>query len=144
MSNTHSIPSVASFDANPPHTLPEEILNPLSDELEAADVFIDRLRRHAVAVPYDDQPDELTQVELLAHVVAIEKIVDGLHQRVESLREPHGKVSEIYLELTKSEADDLKRLAAELDMDAGMAAVRLIMSEVQRRFGLSEEPKKAA
>ncbi len=86
MSNTHSIPSVASFDANPRHTLPDEILNPLSDELEAIENLAGRLRKHAAADAFADHPHTLGQLDLLACSIGIVRIAEGLGRYMESLR----------------------------------------------------------
>ena len=42
MSNTHSIPSAASFDANPRCILPDAIIDPISDELQAIEKLAER------------------------------------------------------------------------------------------------------
>ncbi len=52
--------------------------------------------------------------------------------------------NEIALELTQAEVIGLKCLADSLGMDMESAAGRVVMEELQRRFGLPEDPKKAA
>lgn len=126
------------------HTLPDEILSPLSDELEAIENLAGRLRKHAAADAFADHPDTLGQLDLLACSIGIVRIAEGLGKRVESLREPHGRHNEIALELTQAEAIGLKCLADSWGVSMESAAGRIVMEEMQRRFGMPEEPKKAA
>ena len=132
------------MSANPHCTLPDYVIDPLSDELEAIENLAGRLRKHAAADAFADHPDTLGQLDLLACSIGIVRIAEGLGKRVESLREPHGRHNEIALELTQAEANSLKRIAAEWSVDEGIAAGRIIMEELQRRFRLPEDPKKAA
>ncbi|MCB0627714.1 MAG: hypothetical protein KDC43_28270 [Saprospiraceae bacterium] len=44
--------------------------------------------------------------------------------------------NEIALELTQAEANSLKRIAAEWGVDEEIAAGRIVMEEMQRRFGM--------
>ena len=55
-----------------------------------------------------------------------------------------GRHNEIALELTQAEANSLKRIAAEWSVGEGIAAGRIIMEELRRRFGMPGGPKKAA
>jgi hypothetical protein len=63
MSNTHSIPSVASFDANPRCILPDAIIDPISDELQAIEKLAERLRGHAEGHVHADDPRTLGQLD---------------------------------------------------------------------------------
>ncbi|NMQ18720.1 hypothetical protein E4P82_05585 [Candidatus Competibacter phosphatis] len=144
MSNTHSIPSVASFDANPRCILPDAIIDPVSDELQAIENLAERLRGHAEGHVHANDPRTLDQLDLLACSIGIVRIAEGLGRRVESLREPYSRRNEIALELTQAEANSLKRIAAEWGVDEGIAVGRIVMEELQRRFGLSGGPSKAA
>lgn len=126
------------------HTLPDEILSPLSDELEAIENLAGRLRKHAAADAFADHPDTLGQLDLLACSIGIVRIAEGLGRRVESLREPYSRRNEIALELTQAETNSLKSIAAEWGVDEEIAAGRIVMEELQRHFGLPGGSPKAA
>lgn len=181
------------MSANPHCTLPDYVIDPLSDELEAIENLAGRLRKHAAADAFADHPDTLGQLDLLACSIGIVRISEGLGRYMESLRttpeteslEPEitfpidsadyraleavadrghrgdtaedvaariirdwvkkaAKGNEITLELTQVEAIGLKCLADSWGMDMESAASRVVMEELQRRFRLPEEPKKAA
>lgn len=122
MSNTHSIPSVASFDANPRCILPDAIIDPVSDELQAIENLAERLRGHAEGHVHANDPRTLDQLDLLACSIG----------------------NEITLELTQAETNSMKSIAAEWGVDEEIAAGRIVMEELQRRFGLPGESLKAA
>lgn len=143
MSNTHSIPSVASFDANPRCILPDAIIDPVSDELQAIENLAERLRGHAEGHVHANDPRTLDQLDLLACSIGIVRIAEGLGRRVESLREPYSRRNEIILELTQAETNSLKSIAAEWGVDEEIAAGRIVMEELQRRFGMPGESPKA-
>ena len=132
------------MSANPHCTLPDYVIDPLSDTLDSIEVLAERLRKHAMAYVNDDDPDELNQRELVAHIDGIFCIAKELGRRVESLREPHGRRNGFDLELTQANAIGLKCLADSWNVSMEIAAGRIVMEELQRRFGLPEEPKKAA
>ncbi|HRW67452.1 MAG TPA: hypothetical protein P5032_17270 [Candidatus Competibacter sp.] len=144
MSNTHSIPSAASFDANPRCILPDAIIDPISDELQAIEKLAERLRGHAEGHVHANDPRTLGQLDLLACSIGIIRIAEGLVSHMDTFREPYSRRNEITLELTQAEANSLKHIAAEWGVDEGIAAGRIIMEELQRRFGMPGGPKKAA
>lgn len=128
------------------HTLPDDVTSPLFSYLESIEELVNRLHRHAMAYVNDDDPDELNQRELVAHIDGISCIAKELNRRVESLVEPKKPIvgNVFALELTQVEAIGLKCLADSWGMDMESAASRVVMEELQRRFRLPEEPKKAA
>ena len=136
MSNTHSIPSVASFDANPRCILPDAIIDPVSDELQAIEKLAERLRGHAEGHVHANDPRTLCQLDQLACSIGIIRIAEGLVSHMDTFREPYSRRNEIDLELTQAEANSLKRIAAEWGVDEGIAAGRIIMEELQRRFDM--------
>ena len=124
------------MSANPHCTLPDYAIDPISDELQAIENLAGRLRGHAEGYVHENDPRTLGQLDLLACSIGIIRIAEGLVSCVDTFREPCGRHNEIALELTKVEINSLKRIAAEWSVDEGIAAGRIVMEELQRRFGL--------
>jgi|APTNR8051073442_1049403.scaffolds.fasta_scaffold16132_3 hypothetical protein len=124
------------MSANPHCTLPDYAIDPISDELQAIEKLAERLRGHAEGHVHANDPRTLGQLDLLACSIGIIRIAEGLVSHMDTFREPYSQHNEIALELTQAEANSLKRIAAEWGVDEGIAAGRIVMEEMQRRFGL--------
>ena len=132
------------MSTNPHCTLPDYAIDPISDELQAFEKLAERLRGHAEGHVHANDPRTLGQLDQLACSIGIIRIAEGLMSCMDTFREPYSQHNEIALELTQAEAIGLKCLADSWGMDMESAASRVVMEELQRRFGLPEEPKKAA
>ncbi len=115
--------------------LPNEIIDPLTDDLDSIEMLADRLRRHAMARVNDDDPDELTQRDELAHVAGIRSLARELHRRVDQLRGANQR--EITMDLTDDEHRQLLAVAGEMKMDPSTAAAEIIHEELERRFRIA-------
>ena len=124
------------MSANPHCTLPDYVIDPLSDELQAIEKLAERLRGHAEGHVHANDPRTLGQLDLLACSIGIIRIAEGLVSCMDTFREPCGRHNEIALELTQAEANSLKRIAAEWSVGEGIAAGRIIMEELRRRFDM--------
>jgi hypothetical protein len=122
------------MSANPHCTLPDYAIDPISDELQAIEKLAERLRGHAEGHVHANDPRTLGQLDLLACSIGIIRIAEGLVSCMDTFREPCGRHNEIALEPTQVEINSLKRIAAEWSVDEGIAAGRIIMEELQRRF----------
>ena len=124
------------MSANPHCTLPDYAIDPISDELQAIEKLAERLRGHAEGHVHANDPRTLGQLDQLACSIGIIRIAEGLVSCMDTFREPCGRHNEIALELTQAEANSLKRIAAEWSVGEGIAAGRIIMEELRRRFDM--------
>lgn len=112
--------------------IPDEIINPLADDLFSLESLADRLRLHAMARVNDDDPDELTQRDELAHIDGIRCIAKELYRRIDELRGVNRL--ETMVMLTADEHQRLSAVAEKWQVDLNTAASRIVMEEIERRF----------
>ena len=100
MSNTHSISSVASFDANPRCILPDAIIDPVSDE-PAIEKLAGTVARSCRGHVHADDPARWTNSTLLACSIGIVRIAEGLGGALNRCGNRTAGANEIALELTR-------------------------------------------
>ena len=115
-------------------TLPDPLIYSLSDELTTLSVMAEDLRRHGEGMPHANDPRVMGQRDLLARAISIQRVVDGLQDKIYALRATH---NEITIELTEVEANNLMRIAEEWEVPKEIAAERLVMDALEARFKLA-------
>ena len=115
-------------------TLPDPLIYSLSDELTTLSVMAEDLRRHGEGMPHDNDPRVMGQRDLLARAISIQRVVDGLQNKIYALRAAN---NEITIELTEVEANNLMHIAEKWEVSQEMAAERLVMDALEARFKLA-------
>lgn len=126
-------------------------LEAIGHQWDALDYVVNRLSDHARDLPHADGVRILNQLELEALTTCAKAVLGDMDDTMTALdmiaddqAVSESRSHETAVFLTKDEHQRLSAIAEEWKMGLDTAASRIVMQELQRRFGMPGGPKKAA